>query len=293
MKPIPHPLEYLTLSLSTGVTLDAVASGPKDGPLLVLLHGFPETWRSWKHQIPYFARLGYRVIAPNQRGYAGSSKPAAIRDYTLDQLAEDIVALIKSQGRRTARVAGHDWGAAVTWWLATFYPDAIEKAAVLNVPHPKVMAKRLPRDLGQLARSWYVLFFQLPRIPEALLSARGFALLKRTLRGSSRRGTFSAQDLQAYHDAWSIPGALTSMIHYYRGARKLPRRRLREAGRIRVPLIVLWGARDAFLKPELARASLQYCDNGKLEYREEATHWLQHEEPEWVNDQLARFFKAE
>ena len=165
-------------------------AGPADGPLVVLLHGFPEFWYGWRHQIGALAAAGYRVLAPDQRGYHLSDRPRGLDAYAVDRLAADVIGLIAARGRDTATVVGHDWGAGVAWWLALRHPSWLERMAILNVPHPAVLLRHLRRDPTQWLRSWYILFFQLPRLPEALLRANDYAGMARGLRRSAQAGTF-------------------------------------------------------------------------------------------------------
>lgn len=270
------------------IRLHVAEAGPEDGPLVVLLHGFPEFWYAWRHQIDALSAAGYRVLAPDQRGYHLSDKPPGRDAYTIDRLAADVVGLIAAQGRDSAAVIGHDWGAGVAWWLALRHPSWLDRLAILNVPHPAVMLKHLRDDPAQMLRSWYILFFQLPRLPEALLGADNFAGLARALLGSAREGTFSASDLARYRAAWAQPGALSAMLNWYRAAaRRLP---LPPGDpRVAMPTLVLWGARDVALSRAMAAESVAYCDQGRLELFEEATHWVQHDEPARVNALLLAF----
>ncbi|SFQ60138.1 alpha/beta fold hydrolase [Hymenobacter arizonensis] len=285
-----YPLEHHEVT-TNGIRLHVVQCGPARGPLVLLLHGFPEFWYAWRHQIPALADAGFRVWAPDQRGYNLSDKPRRVRDYAIDQLAADIIGLINAAGEQTAAVVGHDWGAAVAWHLAAHHPDRISRAAILNVPHPQVLSRALRRKPGQLLKSWYVFFFQLPWVPEALVRLRGWWLGRKTLRGTSRRGTFTDEDLALYRAAWAQPRAMRSMINWYRAAGRYARW-LSQAGRVRVPVRIIWGEKDAFLKPELAHESLAFCDDGHLTYLR-ATHWVQHERAEEVNEILLDFLTSD
>ncbi len=272
---------------TNGIRLNVAQAGPANGPLLIFLHGFPEFWYSWRNQIEHFATLGYRVWAPDQRGYNLSDKPDAISDYTLDTLAGDIVGLIDAAGCARARVVGHDWGAAVTWWLALKHPEGVERAVILNVPHPAVMGRMLSRSFSQLLKSWYMFFFQIPRLPEAAIRRNHYAAAARSLVATSRPGTFSQADLDRYIEAWSRTDGLRTMIHWYRAIGQKPSRMGNP--RVRVPLLMIWGARDRFLGRELAQPSIDLCDDGRLAFIEEASHWVQHEEPARVNALLQEF----
>ena len=281
-----HPLEYHRVP-TNGLCLHVVQCGPPAGPLVVLLHGFPEFWYGWRHQLGALADAGFRVWAPDQRGYNLSDKPRRVRDYAIDQLAADVLGLLDAAGRQTAAVVGHDWGAAVAWHLAAHFPRRIQRAAALNVPHPQVLAGALIRQPRQLLKSWYVFFFQLPWVPEALVRPRGWWAARRALRNSSRSGTFSDADLVLYQAAWARPGAMRGMINWYRAAGRFAGR-LGETGRVAVPLCIIWGKDDAFLSANLARQSLAFCDAGRLTYLD-ATHWVQHEAAAEVNELLINF----
>jgi epoxide hydrolase 4 len=273
-----------------GVRLHVVETGPPGGPPVVLLHGFPELWFGWRRQIGPLAGAGFRVIVPDQRGYNTSDKPEGVAAYRLEALGGDVAGLLDALSLETASVVGHDWGAVVGWWLGIARPERIERLAVLNVPHPAVMARQLRSSPRQLLRSWYVFFFQLPRLPERFLARQGFASLARAVRGG-RRGTCTDADLAVYREAWAQPGALTGMLNWYRAAVRfagtpLPRRR------VAAETLVLWGERDRFLGREMAAPSVERCERGLLERFEGASHWLQHDEADAVNDRLVRFLRG-
>jgi pimeloyl-ACP methyl ester carboxylesterase len=272
------------------VRFHAVVAGPKDGSVVILLHGFPEFWFGWRRQIEPLAAAGFRVIVPDQRGYNLSSKPSGVAAYSLTELVSDVIAIADQLGQERIYLAGHDWGAAVAWSTALLHPQRVAKLVVLNVPHPSVMRKFISTRPRQLLRSWYMFFFQLPWLPEAFFSAFDFRIGARALLRSSRPGTFSDEDLAQYRAAWSQPGALNAMINWYRA---LFRTRVRFPDKtVRVPTRILWGERDAFLLPEMARESLRYCANANLFTFANATHWLQHEEPARVSELLIDFFRG-
>jgi pimeloyl-ACP methyl ester carboxylesterase len=273
---------------TNGVRLHVAEAGPADGPLLILLHGFPELWYGWKEQIGPLAGAGFRVLVPDQRGYARSDKPKGVHAYNLDALALDVVGLIRDAGRERASVVGHDWGGVVAWWLGLKHPDRLEKLAILNSPHPWVMRRALRRDWAQRRRSWYMFFDQIPWLPELAMSFGDFRVLVRALRSSSRPGTFSDEDLKVYKEAWSQPGAMTGMLSWYRAMYRARPERPRSP-RVTVPTLLIWGAGDRFLGRELAQPSIELCDHGRLAFIDEASHWVQHEEPDRVNALLADF----
>src|SRR5260370_1593710 len=220
---------------------------------------------------------GFRVIIPDQRGYNLSSKPSGVAAYALTELVSDVIAIADQLGQEQIYLAGHDWGAAVAWSTALLHPQRIAKLAVLNVPHPSVMRKFLSTRPRQFLRSWYMFFFPLSWLHEAIFSAFNFRIGARALLRSSRPGTFTNGDLVQYRAAWSQPGALTSMINWYRA---LFRARVQFPDKIvRVPTRILWGERDAFLLAEMAHESLRYCTSAELFTFASATHCLQHDQP--------------
>jgi pimeloyl-ACP methyl ester carboxylesterase len=272
-----------------GVRLHYAQAG--SGPLVVLLHGFPEFWYSWRHQINALAQAGYHVVAPDMRGYNLSSKPAGWREYGAESLAGDVAGLIRHFGVENAYVAGHDWGAAVAYFTAMQHPEVVKRLAILNVPHPARMLASF-RTWRQLRKSWYMFFFQLPVIPERLLSAKDFAAAKRALRAESP-DAFTDADIERYVEAWSQPGALTTMINYYRAAlRRSPRSALARLRPIDGPVLVIWGQRDSVLGSELAEPESKWVSDVRVERIPQATHWVQHDAPERVNELLTGFFGA-
>lgn len=282
-----NDIEHTTVHVN-GLRLHVAQAGPPDGPPVILLHGFPEFWGGWLKQIPALAAAGYRVWAPDQRGYNLSDKPRGVATYDIDALAADVVGLIEATGHRQVALVGHDWGAAVAWWVAGRYGQRLRKLAILNVPHPAVMVRTVWRSPAQLRRSWYIFFFQLPQLPEASLSRNGWTNAIRALKGSSRRGTFTAEDIERYRAAWSQPGAITAMVNWYRAAAR-SQGKLASLGRIAVPTLMIWGAQDIALGREMAEPSIALCDRGRLVFIEEAGHFVQHEEPEQVNRLLIQF----
>jgi pimeloyl-ACP methyl ester carboxylesterase len=288
---------------ANGLRFRVIQAGPQDGPLVLLLHGFPEGALCWRHQIGALAHAGYRVWAPDQRGYGESARPAGVRNYRLPLLAADAFALIDAAGAVSAHVIAHDWGGAVAWWMAQARPDRVESLSILNCPHPAVMRHAVLTNPRQMLRSWYMAFFQLPRLPEALLGARDGALLARGLRTSGRRAgggagagagggrpAFTAAELDEYRRAWRRPGALRAMIDWYRALR-YPLRMGGRVGAAAAPKVqprtlLLWGRRDRALGAELAQPTLARCAAGQLVVLDDASHWLQHEEPERVNAAL-------
>ena len=288
---IRSPLEFRVFHIN-GIALHVVLAGPASGKPLIFLHGFPEFWFAWRLQIDHFVSSGYRVILPDQRGYNLSDKPAGIGNYSIDLLARDVVGVLDAVTDSKAFVVGHDWGAIVTWYLAAQYSDRVLRTAMLSVAHPRVFIKNLIINPAQLRRSWYIFLFQLPLLPEFILRRRDWRLLVQVLRNTSHPAVFSDPDLEQYKESWRKKGALTAMLNWYRAALWRPSKFAldSEASRVKVPALLIWGKNDQFMDEALARASLQYCDDGHLEILETATHWVQHENPAQVNTLLSQFF---
>jgi len=268
------------------VTLHVAEAGPHAGPPTILLHGFPESWYGWRHQIGALSEAGLRLVVPDQRGYGLSDKPHGIAAYHLDRLAGDVIALADACGFRTIRLVGHDWGGLVAWWVASLYPDRIDRLAILNAPHPGIVGSYIRRHPGQWLRSSYVGLFQIPVLPERLLTADRCRALRRALTRTSRPGAFAASDLDRYVEAWLQPGAMTAMLNWYRALAQLPRT---APPRVRVPTLILWGKQDTALQSGLAEASLDLCEDGRIAWFPSASHWLAHEEPVAVNSALQAF----
>jgi pimeloyl-ACP methyl ester carboxylesterase len=281
------PISHERIS-TNGITLHVVKDGPESGPPVILLHGFPEFWYGWHRQIPVLAAHGFRVWAPDQRGYNESDKPEGVEAYFIDLLAKDIIGLMDAGGHEKVYLIGHDWGAAVGWWIAMKYPERLHKLIVLNVPHPIVMDRALRTSLRQLLKSWYIFFFQLPYIPELGLKRGGGQRLADGFRKLGRRGTFTDEHLARYREAWAQPGAITNMLNWYRAAFRARADVPREA-RIRVPTLLIWGARDSALGSEMAQPSIDMCDDGKLVFIEEGGHFVQHDAPDRVNQLILDF----
>jgi pimeloyl-ACP methyl ester carboxylesterase len=269
------------------VRLHYVEAG--EGPLVVLLHGFPEFWYAWRGQIEPLAAAGFGVVAPDMRGYNLSSKPAGVGAYDLDPLAADIRDLIVERGEARACVAGHDWGGAVAWSTAMFHPEVVERLAILNAPHPRRFIEATRRNPRQLAKSWYFLLFQLPFLPERI-GPHGF---RNAFLNDARPGAFTPDDLERYEAAWAQPGALTASLNYYRALSRLtPWGAERRIVPIEAPTRVIWGTHDRYLVPDLAEP--RHSDVPHLErvIRLDTSHWVQHDEPGQVSDLLSEFFGA-
>lgn len=282
------PLRHRRVEVAPGVTLHVVEAGDA-GPFVLLLHGFPDFWWGWRRQIAPLVRAGFRVIVPDQRGYATSDKPHGIAAYGARTLVADVSALLGACGAERAHVVGHDWGGGVAWGFAMAHPEQVEKLAILNCPHPVRMFAGL-RTPRQLAKSWYMFVFQLPKLPERLLRARGFAALLASLRREVRPGAFRDEDARAYVEAWSQPRAIEGMIAWYRAMFR-PSERV-ASKRIEHPTLILWGDGDVHLGSELAEPPPSLVPNARVVHLPGASHWVQIDEAERVNDELTAFLRA-
>ena len=277
---------------TNGIKLHVMEAGPQDGPMILFLHGFPEFWYAWRKQINYFAEKGYLVVAPDQRGYNLSDKPQGIASYKIDELAKDIAGLVDAYGRKQIFLVGHDWGASVSWWVALKYPERIKKLVIMNVPHPKVMAKNMFTNQKQMEKSWYIFYFQLPGAVEKFASANNYQWPVGLLAATSRPGAFTPEELEKYREAFMQPGAFSAMVNWYRAAIQVPS--VPPASfRITMPILVLWGVNDIAIIPEQADESMASCDQGRLVKFPDASHWLEHEEADQINPLIGEFYSLE
>ena len=285
---IPQPpTTHLSLE-SQGLRFNVAVAGPVDGPLVLLLHGFPECWYAWRHQAGPLAAAGYRVAMPDQRGYGRSDKPQGRRDYQLEKLAQDIIGIARALDHERFQVVGHDWGGVVAWQLATRHFAHLEGVAILNAPHPATLLRYSLKNPLQLLKSAYVGFFQLPLVPEFMLRFANYQALELALTSTAKPGAFSPTEIDVYRQAWSQPGALPAMLNWYRA---LPLTPTTVERRIGLPVCIVWGDRDSALEPGLAEEALGWCDQAVVHHLPGAGHWLHHEEHETVNQLLLAFLQ--
>lgn len=261
---------------ANGIRMHLVTEG--EGPLLLLLHGFPQYWHAWRYQIPALAKH-FKVAALDLRGYGETDKPPNVSDYRPEILAADIASLIAALGYKKAHIAGHDWGGGVAWQTALRYPEIIDKLAIINCPHPAKMAEALFSNWTQIKKSWYIFFFQLPLLPEMYFKANSKKIMRKLFGNKPER--------EAYEKEISKPGAIRSAINYYRAARSspLPDRK------IACPTLIIWGEKDFALGKELTY-DMENLFTGlfKIEYLPDAGHWAPEEDPEKINRLLLSFF---
>ena len=287
-----NALAYMQVE-ANGLTFHVATAG--SGPRLALcLHGFPESSYSWRHQLPLLAELGYRVWAPDLRGYGGTSKPAGVAAYSIEHLIEDVAALIEASGCTEVLLVGHDWGAIVALYYAMFGRLSIAKLIIMNVPHPAV-AQRGMRSFKQLKKSWYIFFFQLPWLPERYLARNGHAAIAAAFRSMAvDKSRFPREVLEEYKRSAALPGALTAMVNYYRALLRGMRRTAKLGmPRIRVPVLMLWGEADTALGKELTLGTDAHVDELVLRYLPNVSHWVQQEAPETVNAMMGAWLRGE
>lgn len=260
--------------------------GPLDGPVIIALHGFPQTSLCWNQLADYLASAGYRVLAFDQRGYAPGARPQPVEAYRLERLAGDVLALADEAGVERFDLIGHDWGASVGWYLAAARPDRIRTLTAVSSPHPRALMAAMPG--GQMLRSWYILLFQLPWLPEYLMRVRGGALVSSGLRQSGLADPSPSVRLL------SDPKAATAMINWYRALRV---RRFSSPGKVSVPTLYVWSDRDPWLGRRAAELTAGWVGGPyRFEVMQGVSHWIPEERPEQLSrlvlDHLARFRDA-
>jgi len=256
-----------------------------EGPLVVMLHGFPEFWYSWRNQIPALVKAGYRVIAPDLRGYGESSRPEDVEAYQLTLVVQDIAGLIVQNGG-SCTLVGHDWGGIASWLVPMLHPALVERLVVMNAPHFVPMKREIDRSFGQKMRLLYQLFFNLPVLPEIFLRLFGRLLMPRL-------AAFTPEEVRTYAETWKKPGARTAMLNYYRA---LGKHRAEIRGllrRIEVPTMLIWGDRDPVFHKEMTEDFGEWVPNLRVEHIPEAGHFVQTDAPEKVNALLIDFLATQ
>lgn len=271
-----------------GVRLHYATAGNGEN-LVLLLHGFPEFWYSWRHQIKALSE-NYTVVAPDLRGFNLSDKPRHIEDYDIGYLVDDVTGLIRHFGREKAAVIGHDWGAAIAWATAQKYPEYVHKLGALQVPPASVLKKNF--SFKQFLASWYMFFFQIPVLPEFLLRLNDYTALENALKNSTaEKEIFTAEEISEFKKAWSEPNALTSMLNYYR-ANVLKRffTTSTDTGKIKVPTVFIYGEQDKAILPETVKNISEMIEADYQEFHVPTSgHWVQQEAPEVVTEILRKF----
>ncbi len=277
-------------ALVNGLRLHVVTAGPENAPLIVLLHGFPENWTAWQHSFKPLVDAGFRVVAPDQRGYNLSDKPIGVHHYRLDALASDIRELIRFYGREQAVIVGHDWGGFVAWRLAMDYPEMVQKLIVMNAPHPAAFAREIRENPAQQQKSWHMAFFQIPWLPEILIGQSPIASANLFFRkGAVNQEAFSSYDLHGLAVSLSQPGALTAMLNWYRASFR--DRSAARARNIDVPTLLIWAEEDRALGKSLTYGLDQWVQSLTVHYIPHCGHFVQNEAPDEVNAQILKFIQ--
>ncbi len=287
----PWRLERITLT--GGLRMRVAVAG--DGPLVLMLHGFPESWYSWRHQLRDLS-ASYLCVAPELRGYGETDAPRGVSNYRIEALTGDVVDLIHHFGRQRAVVIGHDWGGAIAWTASLMHPEVVQRLIILNCPHPLQMRRHLRSNFRQMARSWYIFFFQIPWLPELLLHAGDSALLMRTIRrGAVCKEAFTDADLEHFRAALRRPYALSAALNYYRA---LLRGDLIGAAsadhwinrKVQAPTLIIWGEQDFALAKELTYGMEDLFEHEfEIKYVPDSGHWVQQEKPKLVNRLIREF----
>jgi len=270
---------------TNGIRLHYVTQG--QGPLLVFLHGFPEFWYTWRHQIPVFAAF-FTVVAVDLRGYNDSDKPPALHDYAMPELVKDISDLITALGYDHCHLVGHDWGGAIAWNVAYAHPAQVAKLVILNCPHPRRFVEGFANP-RQWWRSAYMGFFQLPWLPELVLSANDYQFIDQAFdKMAVNRRAITPIDVRAFKTAISRPGALQAGLNYYRNLLSFNFFQ-NEWPVLEVPTLMIWGEDDPAFESSLAEGTEEYVRDFHLRYIEDCGHWVSQEYPELVNRYMAEF----
>lgn len=289
------------IPLSTGVTLNVCHGGREDGEPILFLHGFPESHRTWRYQLEDLAR-DYRVVAPDQRGFAGSDRPEGVENYKTDRIIQDAVALMDSLGIDRFTLAGHDWGGAVAWTAAIQHPIRVRRLIIVNAPHPLVFQKSLIEDEAQREASQYINFFRSPAA-EAGIAAMGLEIfLEKVLLSHSDPTKLPAEERQRYLDDWKQPGVLTSMLNWYRASGVEVPKPGEEATaplwtripfpKLRMPTLVVWGLGDPALLPLQLSGLHEVVEDLRIVTSPTASHFIPWEEPGTVTSAIRDFLAA-
>jgi epoxide hydrolase 4 len=274
--------------LANDIRLHLVEAG--EGEPVILLHGFPEFWYSWRQQLSALAQAGFRAIALDLRGYNESERPAGVANYRVRELVADTIGVISDMRGGPPFVVGHDWGGLIAWRLAALHPELVRGLAILNAPHPAAFREELLHNPVQWLRSWYTLLFQVPWVPERLLSLQDYAVLERAWqRQTVNPAAFTADDIAQYKQALSRHG-LTAPLSYYRAAIWHPGDLFGSPQHVSVPTLVIWGENDPFLSATLADRVAPWVKHLTVEKLPNASHWIQNDAPQDVNRLLIDFF---
>lgn len=279
-----------------GLSLHAVALGDSSKPLLLFIHGFPESWYSWRHQLKHFSDKFY-CVALTPRGYGESDKPQGVRAYEITKLTADVREVIKALDKDTAVVVGHDWGGVIAWHAAMLYPDIVEKLVIINSPHPLCFLDNI--RFSQIKKSFYFFMFQTPFLPEWQLSRKNYKAVSDALLkdgpGVYNKEAVTLEDAEIIKYDFSREGSAHAALNYYRNLLCIPSPELSKAHRRKLvmPVLLLWGKNDQFLEPELNVGIEKYCDNVRIVLIDKCSHWAQQDQPDTVNRAMEEFLQRD
>jgi pimeloyl-ACP methyl ester carboxylesterase len=270
----PEGFEHRTIT-ANGVRFHVVVGGL--GPLVLMLHGWPECWAAWRHLMKPFADAGFTVAAPDLRGFGDSDKPQRPRDYAMPVLVDDVVGLVRALGFEKAHVLGHDWGGIIAWALASSRPEIVDKLVIMNAPHPVIIQKRLVSSLEQLKASYYAFFFQVPVLAEKKLAQDDFRVIDNIFKHQPRkRGSVTFDDVEAFKKGLRERGGVTASLNYYRAAARYGLGGER-GGLIAAPTLVLWGLDDVALPPGNLDGLVRFVASLRVVRVPNCSHWIQHD----------------
>ncbi|HUO06651.1 MAG TPA: alpha/beta hydrolase [Candidatus Binataceae bacterium] len=293
-----EPWEFQKLTLKSGLKMRIARAGAGNGPLIIMMHGFPECWYSWRHQLRALSDK-FDCVAPEMRGYGETDAPVGTANYTLDKLVGDVADLIEALDQKHAIIVGHDWGGGVAWATALMRPDVVEKLIVMNCPHLARFGQELRRNPRQMLRSWYMLFFQIPGVPEMLLRARNYRGVTDAIRNSAiQKDAFTDADLEYYRDAFKNHYSISAALNYYRanlreGFSSKPDAASPLNRKIDAPTLLIWGEQDFALGKELTYG-MEGLFTGPftIKYIPDSGHWVQNEKPDLVNRYMRDFLES-
>ena len=294
-------MDFERIALSTGVTLNVATAGPADAPAVILLHGFPESYRTWRSLVPLLEDR-FRLVMPDQRGFGGSDAPPDVNDYATDKIVADLFALVDALGIARFTLVGHDWGGAVAWAAALRSDPRLERLAIVNAPHPVVFQKSLITDADQRAASQYITAFRTPGFEQAVEAMGWEIFFDKSFGGHVDLAAISPEEKAEYLAEWTRPGIFTAMLNWYRGAAvmvpppgvtvPLPDFLLKAFPKVRVPTLVVWGMKDKALLPLQLDGLDALVEQLTIVRVPDAGHFVPWEKPQAVADALRPFLEG-